>query len=87
MRAICDISRSSLPSSRARLRRITSDEAVKKRASSRLSHASWHSALAMWVFPVPTSPISTRSSRRSRNESESRSSRPSPSGHDTADQS
>ena len=33
-------SRSSLPSSRARLRRITSEDAVKKRASSLLSHAS-----------------------------------------------
>ena len=86
-RAICDISRSSRPSSRARRRRMTSEEAVKKRASIFLSHASWHSALAMWVLPVPTSPISTKSSRRSRNDSESRSSLPRPSGHDTADQS
>ncbi len=78
-RPICAASRSSLPSSRARRRRITSDDAVKKRASRRLSQASWHRALAMWVLPVPTSPMSTRSSRRSRNESESRSSRPRPS--------
>ena len=41
----------------------------------------------MWVLPVPTSPMRTRSSRLSRNPSDSRSSRPVPSGHDTADQS
>ena len=60
---------------------------MKKRASSRLSHASWHSALAMWVLPVPTSPHQHEVLAAVENESESRSSRPSPSGHDAADQS
>ena len=46
-------SRSSLPSSRARLSRITSEDAVKKRASSLLSHASVQRADAMCVLPVP----------------------------------
>ena len=46
-------SRSSLPSSRARLRRITSEDAVKKRASSLLSHASAQRADAMCVLPMP----------------------------------
>ena len=80
-------SRSSLPSSRARLRRITSEDAVKKRASSLLSHASAQRADAMCVLPVPTSPMSTRSSLRSTKSSASSDSRPMPSGHDTADQS
>ena len=66
---------------------MTSDEAVKNRASSLRSQASTHSAEAMCVLPVPTSPISTRSSRRSRNPSEARSAHPSPSGHETAGQS
>ena len=57
-------SRSSLPSSRARLRRITSEDAVKKRASSLLSHASAQRADAMCVLPVLTSPTSTRSSQK-----------------------
>lgn len=72
---------------RARRSLATSDEAVKKRASRRLSQAGAHSAEAMWVLPVPTSPISTRSSRRPGNDSDSSPSRPSPSGHATADQS
>ena len=54
---------------------------MKKRASRRLSQAGAHSAEAMWVLPVPTSPISTRSSRRPGNDSDSSPSRPSPSGH------
>ena len=60
---------------------------MKNRASTRAWHASTHSALAMWVFPQPTSPMSTRSSRPSRKERPSRSSLPKPSGHETADQS
>lgn len=64
-----------LPSSRARLRRITGEDAVKRLASSLLSHASAQRADAMCVLPVPTSPMSASSD-----------SRPMPSGHDTADQ-
>lgn len=41
----------------------------------------------MCVLPVPTSPMSTRSSLRSTKSSASSDSRPMPSGHDTADQS
>lgn len=78
---------SSRPSSRVLLSLETRAEAVKKRASSLLSHTSAHSAEAMCVFPVLTSPMSTRSSRRPRKPRESRSSRPIPSGHETADQS
>ena len=57
-------SRSRLPSSRARRSRMTSDDAVKKRASILRSHASMHSAEAMCVLPVLTSPTSTRSSQK-----------------------
>lgn len=60
---------------------------MKKRASSLLSHASAQRADAMCVLPVPTSPMSTRSSLRSTKSSASSDSRPMPSGHDTADQS
>lgn len=49
-------SRSRRPSSRARRSRMTSDDAVKKRASILRSHASMHSAEAMCVLPVLTSP-------------------------------
>lgn len=69
------------------LSRITSEDAVKKRASSLLSHASAQRADAICVLPVPTSPMSTRSSLRSTKPSASSDSRPMPSGHDTADQS
>ena len=84
---IADSSRSSLPSSFARLRRITSDDAVKKRASRPAMHTSEASAQAMWVFPVPTSPMSTRSSRASTKDSASRSPLDRPSGSVTGDQS
>lgn len=57
-------SRSRHPSSRARRSRMTSDDAVKKRASILRSHASMHSAEAMCVLPVLTSPTSTRSSQK-----------------------
>lgn len=57
-------SRSRRPSSRARRSRMTSDDAVKKRASILRSHASMHSAEAMCVLPVLTSPTSTRSSQK-----------------------
>ena len=66
---------------------MTREDAVKKRASSLRSQASAHSAEAMWVLPVPTSPIRTRSSPASRNDSGSRSSLPKPSGHRAHDQS
>ena len=64
--------RSSLPSSRARLRRITSDEAVKNRALALDSHASAHSAPAMCVLPQPTPPMRMRPSLPSRKGSDSR---------------
>ena len=57
-------SRSRRPSSRARRSRMTSDDAVKKRASILRSHATMHSAEAMCVLPVLTSPTSTRSSQK-----------------------
>lgn len=68
-------SRPGLPSSRARLRRITGEDAARRRASSLLSHADAQRAGAVFALPVPTSPMSA-----------SGDSRPMPSGHDTADQ-
>ena len=65
-----------LPSSRARLGRITGEDAAKRRASSPLSHAGAQRADATRVLPVPTSPMGAGSD-----------SRPMPSGHDAADQS
>ena len=47
---------------------------MKNLDSSLLPHAGRHSALSMCVLPVPTLPINTRSSRRSRKTSDSRSS-------------
>ena len=64
------------PSSRARLGRITGEDAAKRRASSPLSHAGAQRADATRVLPVPTSPMGAGSD-----------SRPMPSGHDAADQS
>lgn len=61
---------------------ITSEEAVKKRAGLACWQQSVQSASAMCVLPVPTSPMSTRSSWASRKESDSSSSLPKPSGHD-----
>ena len=66
---------------------MTSDDAVKKRASGPASHAGERRAGAMWVLPHPTSPMGTRSSRRSGNSGEVGDSRPIPSGRETAGQS
>ena len=65
-------SRSSDPASRARLRRMTSDDAVKNLAGRICWQHSEQIAPSMWVLPVPASPMSTRSSRLPRNASESR---------------
>lgn len=51
--------RSSFPSSRARLKRITSEDAVKKRASSLLSHASAQRTDAICVLPMLPRPTTT----------------------------
>ena len=48
-------SRPGFPSSRTRLRRITGEDAAKRRASSLLSHAGAQRTDAMCVLPVPTS--------------------------------
>ena len=83
-RPIWESSRSSLPSTFARRRRITKEEAAKNLASIFASQRIMRRAEAMWVFPVPASPMSTRSSLASRNDGDSRPSRPKPSGHETA---
>ena len=62
---------------------MTSDDAVKNLAGRICWRHSEQIASSMWVLPVPTSPMSTRSSRLSRNESEGRSARPKPSGQET----
>ena len=75
-------SRSSDPASRARLRRMTSDDAVKNLAGRICWQHSEQIASSMWVLPVPTSPMSTRSSLAPPLEEreQSRSARPKPSG-------
>ena len=80
-------SRPSLPSPFARRRRIARDEAVKNLASVLASQHIMHRAEAMWVFPVPTSPIRTRSPlRRGTTGAAGRRAR-TPSGHSTIPQS
>ena len=82
-----EASRPGFPSSWARLRRITSESAVKKRASSLLSHASLQRADVMCVLPVPTSPMGARSSPCPAESSTSSDSCLISSGYDTADRS
>ena len=86
-RPIWASSRSSLPSPFARRRRTARDGAVKNLVSILASQHIMHRAEAMWVFPVPTSPIRTRSPLPRMNDSDSRSSRPNPCGHETIPQS
>lgn len=86
-RATCASSRPGLPSDFARRSLATSDDAARSLAPAPSEHASRAGALAMCVFPVPTSPTGTRSSRRPGKDGDPGSGRPRPPGNETGAQS